>query len=331
VNKTLFSEHHFRAFFLLTTGQLLASIFFSLLCSNVFPTIVQLRPLTLQLAKKIAPLSMVNSLNAVLGFAGLRLVNIPMFLVLRRITTPIVLLFEYFCLKKVASSLVMKAVAIAVVGTLVAGSSDLTFDLFGYLFTFANNFSTATYLILIKVLGANTGPDALSSFELLFFNSLMSLPFLAFLAWYTEQVSSFFALDHSFPFLVLFFLSCVMGFIFNFVIFMCTSVNSPLATSVTGNIKDCLATLLGYLLFKDVVLQLVNVCGVLISLVGGIVYSYAKLKESGKLGSKTTAYSINYDSSEEACFPELSVGKARESEKAKLISTSADEGANAEP
>jgi len=95
-------------------------------------------------------------------------VNIPMFLVLRRITTPIVLFFEYVFMKKTSSPLVKKAIAIAVVGTLIAGSSDLSYDPFGYLLTIGNNLSTATYLILIKVLGAKTGPEALSSFELLF-------------------------------------------------------------------------------------------------------------------------------------------------------------------
>jgi len=219
-----------------------------------------------------------------LGFAGLRLVNIPMFLVLRRITTPVVLFFEFFFMKKVSSSLVIKAIGVAVIGTLIAGSSDLTFDLFGYLFTFGNNFTTATYLILIKILGTKTGPDALSSFELLFYNSAMSLPISALLAYSTGEAYRFFVHYYTSKEIVLFILSCVMGFVFNFVVFMCTSVNSPLATSVTGNIKDCLATLFGYLFFDDVILQMVNVLGVLISLTGGIIYSYAKLKESGNIG-----------------------------------------------
>jgi len=74
-----------------------------------------------------------------------------------------------------------------------------------------------------------------------------------------------------------------MGFLFNFVVFICTFVNSPLATSVTGNIKDCLATLLGFLLFDDAILQLVNVLGIVTSLIGGMIYSYAKLNESRSL------------------------------------------------
>jgi len=283
LNKMLFSRHGFKLFFVLSTGQLLASVVLSILGSKIFPTIVKLRLLKFTQLLKILPLSIVNSMNAVLGFAGLRLVNIPMFLVLRRLTTPLVLFFEYFFMNKIASPLVKKAIGVAMVGTLIAGSSDLTFNLFGYLFTFSNNFCTAAYLILIKILGTKSGPDPLSSFELVFWNSLMSLPIMSLLAFITGEINKFYANEHTTELLVLFTISCGMGFIFNFIVFMCTSVNSPLATSVTGNIKDCLATLLGYLVFDDAVLQFVNVLGVLVSLTGGMVYSYAKLKESGKL------------------------------------------------
>jgi len=281
----LFYRHQFKSFFVLSAGQLLASVVFTILGTQIFPTIVKLRRLKVTQLLKILPLSLVNSLNAVLGFAGLRLVNIPMFLVLRRLTTPLVLFFEYFFMNKIASPLVKKAISVAMVGTLIAGSSDLTFNMFGYIFTFSNNVSTATYLILIKILGTKSGPEALSSFELVFWNSLMSFPIMSLLALITGEMSKFYLQEHTSELLVLFAISCAMGFIFNFIVFMCTSVNSPLATSVTGNIKDCLATLLGYLVFDDAVLQFVNVFGVLVSLTGGMVYSYAKLKESGKLES----------------------------------------------
>jgi len=313
----LFTEHQFKLFFFLSTGQLLTSVVLSLFGTVVFPTTVQLRHFGSKKLLRILPLSLVNSLNAILGFAGLRLVNIPMFLVLRRITTPIVLIFEYVFMKKPASPLVKNAIAIAVVGTLVAGSTDLSFELFGYLYTFGNNLCTATYLILIKILGAKTGPDAMSSFELLFYNSCMSLPIMALLAYFNGEMDEFFEEFYPYELLILFSLSCVMGFVFNFVVFMCTSVNSPLATSVTGNIKDCLATLLGYVFFDDVYLELVNVLGILTSLVGGMVYSYAKLKESGSLGGSTLK--TIKDSEEETQSLEFLGHIQRAREKERLI------------
>jgi len=320
----LFTEHQFKSFFFLSAGQLFTTILMCILGTSICPTTVQLRTLEYKQLLRILPLSLVNSLNAILGFAGLRLVNIPMFLVLRRIATPVVLLFEYVFMKKTSSLLVKQAIAIAVVGTLIAGSSDLTFDLFGYLYTLGNNLSTAAYLILIKMLGAQTGPDALSSFELLFYNSSMSLPILALLAYYTGEVDEFFAQYHPEEVRLLFMLSCIMGFVFSFVVFMCTSVNSPLATSVTGNIKDCLATLLGYLFFDDVILELVNVLGILTSLTGGMVYSYAKLKESGTLGSGSSKISKDYE--EEMQSLQFLDHLQRDHERERLITNSKKEG-----
>jgi len=313
----LFTEHNFKLFFLLSTGQLLTTVLLSLFGTFIFPTSVVLRSFGYKTLLRILPLSLVNSLNAILGFAGLRLVNIPMFLVLRRITTPIVLFFEYVFMKRTSSSLIKKAIAIAVAGTLIAGSTDLSFELFGYLFTLGNNVCTATYLILIKVLGAKTGPDALSSFELLFYNSSMSLPIMALLAYYIGEMDEFYEEFYTKEQLILMSLSCVMGFVFNFVVFTCTSVNSPLATSVTGNIKDCLATLLGYLFFDDVVLELVNVLGILTSLVGGMVYSYAKLKESGSLGGSNLK--ISKDSEEETQSLQFLDHLQRDDENERLI------------
>jgi len=220
-------------------------------------------------------------------------------------------------MKKTSSPLVKKAIAIAVVGTLIAGSTDLSFELFGYLFTLGNNLCTATYLILIKILGAKTGPDAFSSFELLFYNSYMSLPIMALLAFLNGELNEFFNTYYPYEVLLLLSLSCVMGFVFNFVVFMCTSVNSPLATSVTGNIKDCLATLLGYLLFDDVILELVNVLGILTSLMGGMVYSYAKLRESGSLGDISSKTSK--DSEEESHNLQFLDHLQRDHEKERLV------------
>jgi len=220
-------------------------------------------------------------------------------------------------MKKTSSPLVKKAIAIAVVGTLIAGSTDLSFELFGYLFTLGNNLCTATYLILIKILGAKTGPDAFSSFELLFYNSYMSLPIMALLAFLNGELNEFFNTYYPYEVLLLLSLSCVMGFVFNFVVFMCTSVNSPLATSVTGNIKDCLATLLGYLLFDDVILELVNALGILTSLIGGMVYSYAKLKESGSLGD--SSLKTSKDSEEETHSLQFLDHLQRDHEKERLM------------
>ena len=87
----------------------------------------------------------------------------------------------------------------------------------------------------------------LNTFEMLFYNSAISCVVMLPLALYTGDLAELFSggEEHTPSFWLLFGLSSLMGFFFNLVVFKCTQVNSALATSITGNLKDCLATMLG--------------------------------------------------------------------------------------
>jgi len=102
---------------------------------------------------------------------------------------------------------------------------------------------------------------------------------------------------------------------------MSTIVISRVATEATSNIKDCMSTLIGYLIFKDVVYQLVNVCGVVLTHVGGIVFSYAKLKEFGEFG-RGSEFQMNEVALEETCNVESPIRNHSDSEQDKLLAVS---------
>ncbi len=59
----------------------------------------------------------------------------------------------------------------------------------------------------------------------------------------------------------------------------CTLVNSPLATNVTGQMKDILTTALGMALFGDVRYSPLNVGGIVLGLLGSITYSAVSYRE----------------------------------------------------
>lgn len=82
---------------------------------------------------------------------------------------------EKILLGKDASPKIKQAVTIIIIGALIAGASDLTFDIAGYLFALASCVSQAAYLIYVAKSGAERN---LNSFGLLFYNSVLSLPFL---------------------------------------------------------------------------------------------------------------------------------------------------------
>lgn len=70
------------------------------------------------------------------------------------------------------------------------------------------------------------------------------------------------------------FLSVSQAFLLNVCIFYCTTTNSPLATTVTGQLKDFIMTGLGMFLFGDVIFNTVNIVGLCVGLGGGLWYSY---------------------------------------------------------
>lgn len=54
---------------------------------------------------------------------------------------------------------------------------------------------------------------------------------------------------------------------------MCTRYNEPLMTSVAGNLKNVVGTVLGALAFPDFQFEPLNVLGLLMSMVGAIWYA----------------------------------------------------------
>ena len=79
-----------------------------------------------------APLAAAYVLNIGVGLAALALVPVPLFFCLRRLVAPMILLYEFAVLGKVASLGVRGAVALIVAGTLLAGADTLRAGLLGY-------------------------------------------------------------------------------------------------------------------------------------------------------------------------------------------------------
>jgi drug/metabolite transporter (DMT)-like permease len=89
-------------------------------------------------------------MNVGLGLIGLQMVNVPMFFCLRRLVAPIVLLYEYATMGKVADPGVRVAVAIIVAGAVLAGWDTLSADLVGYVITMLNNVVSAASSVLVR-------------------------------------------------------------------------------------------------------------------------------------------------------------------------------------
>ena len=85
-------------------------------------------------------------------------------------------------------------------------------------------------------------------------------------------------------FVAIFLFSCSQAFVINLATFMCTKTNSPLTTSVTGQLSKIVTLGLGMVLFAEhkrggETTSIANVLGLLIGLAGGLIYAYVRYHE----------------------------------------------------
>ncbi|GAB2276294.1 UDP-galactose/UDP-glucose transporter 7 [Dionaea muscipula] len=262
----------------LLTVQQLASTF--LIHSGRVMGYTKARPVNMETAKKLLWVSLFYNANVAFALASLKGVNIPMYIAIKRLTPLAVLVAGYFSGKKRPSHQVSLSVALTAAGVLIAALGDFSFDLFGYGMALTSVFFQTMYLVLVEKSGAE---DGLSSLEIMFYNSFLSVPFLIILILLTGEFPNSLSLllvkSTSFSFLTIFIISMVMGIVLNFTMFLCTVVNSALTTTIVGVLKGVGSTTLGFFLLGGVEVHALNVTGLVINTAGGVWYSYAKYRE----------------------------------------------------
>ncbi|XP_024031676.1 UDP-galactose/UDP-glucose transporter 7 isoform X2 [Morus notabilis] len=238
------------------------------------------RGLDMTTAKKLLPVSLFYNANVAFALASLKGVKIPMYIAIKRLTPLAVLIAGCFSGKGRPTAQVTLSVILTAAGVIIAALGDFSFDLFGYSMALTSVFFQTMYLVLVEKSGAE---DGLSSIEIMFYNSFLSLPFLLFLIIATGEFpnsfSILFAKSNSLYFLVILILSLVMGIVLNFTMFLCTIVNSALTTTIVGVLKGVGSTTLGFVVLGGVQVHALNVTGLAINTAGGVWYSYAKYQQ----------------------------------------------------
>jgi solute carrier family 35 protein len=75
-------------------------------------------------------------------------------------------------------------------------------------------------------------------------------------------------------------MSSVHAFLLNWLIFLCSTINSPLTTSITGQIKNIATTLLGFILFGGISIGYDGIIGLILSSVASVWYAYIKYSQT---------------------------------------------------
>lgn len=219
--------------------------------------------------------------NVVVGLSALSLVNIPMFSAFRRLTLLFVMAAEYIFLRKTHSRPIIQAVVIMTIGAFISGIDDVSFSRLGYCLVFLNNVLTAAYLASIKRAMKDTHFNPLA---LLYYTALLGFPLVTLLLISTGELAHVILAFRTQPellswgFLASLLLTATGAFAVNFSTSLCTDVTSPLTTSVAGQVKNVIQTILGFFSWGFVPTRM-NTVGLLIALGAQVWFAYLKYME----------------------------------------------------
>jgi len=211
------------------------------------------------------------------GLGGTKTLSLPMFTALRRFSILMTMLLELYVLGVRPSVPVQISVYTMIGGAIIASSNDLSFNVEGYTLVTMNNVFTAANGVYIK---KKLESKEFGKYGLMYYNAFfMLLPALIF-AYVGGEIEKSLAYEGwSNPtFLVNFFVSCIMGFVLNASVVLCTQHNSALTTTIIGCLKNISVTYLGMFIGGDYVFQWINFVGINISVFGSLLYTYVTFR-----------------------------------------------------
>ncbi|KAJ4849992.1 UDP-N-acetylglucosamine transporter ugnt1 [Turnera subulata] len=286
-NKAALSSYHFQSANVITLFQMISSCSFlyvlrrwkiiSFTASDSFNiSDANTTFVTFETLIRTLPLAVTYLLYMLVTMESVRGVNVPMYTTLRRTTVVFTMIVEYILARQKYAPPIVGSVGLIVLGAIIAGARDLSFDFYGYAVVFAANISTAIYLATISRIGKSSG---LNSFGLMWCNGVICLPVLLFWTFVRGELKTTMNFPYLFSpgFLAVLLLSCILAFFLNYCIFLNTTLNSALTQTICGNLKDLFTIALGWAIFGGLPFDIFNVIGQLVGFVGSGLYAYYKL------------------------------------------------------
>ena len=204
-------------------------------------------PLNLATFRKSVPLAFWFFVYVISGLGSLRSLTVPTWSALRRLTAIFILVFDYVYDGRKAPGGVLASVIMMLVGGVVAAAGDLDGTWLGYVQVAVNCASSALYLRAINALRRSAGVSEVGALFLT--NILCFGPVLAGI-YLTDERARVLRFEHfgDAGFRAALFGSAALAGLLNYLVFLSAAVNSPLTTSITGQAKNVVGSLGGYLL-----------------------------------------------------------------------------------
>ena len=219
--------------------------------------------------------------KTVVAFLGYQLVvNIPMYVSLRKLLTGMTFVYQYFFKKKKISNLNILEVILLTAGAILTGLDDYSTDIKGYIAVFLKNM---TGLINLEISENFKKKNGVTNLKLLIYNSFLVIPILLvtiFVSGEYSRLKLYLNSEHNFYYYRLgiqLFFSCVIELTTNASFFMSNEKNSSLFTQLLSDTKYIFITILSYKVLKTFKFTWKNILGVGITTLAGIIITVNSL------------------------------------------------------
>jgi solute carrier family 35 (GDP-fucose transporter), member C1 len=234
----------------------------------------------LNIAKKVMPLTIIYLCMVVFNNLCLQYVQVSFYQVARSLTVLWTALFTKLILGKSVSYFRMLAVCVVFIGFVIGSKGEKLFDWGGLIFGVVASIFVALYGIYVKrVLPAVNDNE----WRLLIYNTLLALVLLMPIVVIAGEgiVLDPRATDievTAFTWAAIF-ASGLVGFLINIAIFMQIKYTSPLTNAISGTVKAAVQTLLGVVLFGNII-SAMNFIGIVVVIGGSFWYGQISYREN---------------------------------------------------
>ncbi|KAF9919250.1 hypothetical protein BX616_010502 [Lobosporangium transversale] len=231
-----------------------------------------------EVARKIAPLSVVYVLMLTLNNLCLQLVEVTFYQVARSLSIFFNILFTFTMLRQTTSPAAVFSCAIVVLGFFVGSYGETNFSWPGLLAGVGSSIFVALYGIYVKKTLALVDNN---QWKLLHYNTSISILLLLPLVLFSGELSEiwaevYFLGDLGFWFLMT--LTGVAGFLINTAMFLQIKYTTALTNTISGTAKSCVQTLLAMVFYQNPI-SAMNGFGIFLSLFGSGLYSWVRYTE----------------------------------------------------
>lgn len=239
-------------------------------------TWVEYPSFSLTTARQWAPVNILFCLMLFTSMGALQHNAVPLVTVFKNITNIFITFGDYHFFGTKVETLVLVAFGVMLFGAVAAAWRDIHVAPLGFFWMLANCLATAGYVLYMKFA---TKHIKLSKFGMVFYNNLLCTFFLLPVAMTNGEMSRFLRSDalHTGDYFVKNFTAGFVGFFLNFASLNCVQQTGPTTYAIAGTVNKIPTIFVGYIVFDDAI-TLKSWVYIVISLVGGFIYSYAKIR-----------------------------------------------------